>query len=166
MKAQIEALRDRWEELSVGKQRGILIGAILFVLLAGYLIFVIPVQSKVATLEAANAKLAKEYNIIAAYNPSQTNKGPNRNPSDIAASVESAIDKASRNYNLQVAKMNKSGNGVSIDLPQITDAVTIFFFLDELERKYGVYTQSIDIEPQPNDQIKVRRITLGRTAAK
>ena len=47
-----------------------------------------------------------------------------------------------------------------------TDTVTLFYFLNELEKKYAVFTQSIEIEPGDNNTIRVRKLTVGRNEKK
>ena len=48
----------------------------------------------------------------------------------------------------------------------VTDTVTLFYFLNDLEKKYAIYVQSIDLEPNDSNNLKVRKLMLGRVEKK
>ena len=83
-------------------------------------------------------------------------------PVDLSISIESAIDKVAKDYGITVNKMVKSGKkAVSIEIEKI-DSVDLFGFLQDLENKYAIYVDGIDINAIDSSNITVKRLLVGR----
>lgn len=58
--------------------------------------------------------------------------------------------------------MVKSGKKVvSIEIEKI-DSVDLFCFLEDLEKKYAIYVDGIEINAVDSNSIKVKRLMVGR----
>ena len=164
MNEYVRKVRDFWDSLDPREQHvAMAVGGIAMLFLL-YVLMGRPLQNKVETLESANARMVRDYQTISAYVPSGQGKGQQEN-ADRTASLEKAIDRVSKDYGLKVSKINRSGESANIEVGT-TDTVTLFYFLNELEKKYAVFTQSIEIEPGDNNTIRVRKLTVGRNEKK
>jgi type II secretory pathway component PulM len=159
----IRKIRDAWDNLAPRDQKIVMAVACLFLLFLAWMIMVKPLQNKVSQLEAANAKLVRDYQIISAYVPANQNKSQ-QEKADRTASLEKAIDRVSKDFDLKVTKINRTGESASVEIG-VTDSVTLFYFLNDLEKKYAIYVESIDLEPK-DSTVKVRKLTLGRVEKK
>ncbi len=156
----IKRVQDIWDGLD-SREQNIAMGlGILILLFVLYLIMVRPLQNKVENLEDQNSKLIRDYQVISSYVPVNQNKNQHES-ADHTASLEKAIDRASKDYSLKVTKINRSGEAANIEIGT-TDTVTLFYFINELEKKYAIYVQSIDLEPDDKNNVKVRKLMLGR----
>ena len=127
----------------------------------GYFIFVYPVQARISTLQAKAQRYEKDYHTIASYSTAQKTN-TNSVPVDLSISIESAIDKVAKDYGITVNKMVKSGKkAVSIEIEKI-DSVDLFGFLQDLENKYAIYVDGIDINAIDSSNITVKRLLVGR----
>ena len=164
MSEVVQKIRDQWDNLAPRDQKIVMGVGILFLLFVVYLIMVRPLQNKVETLENANARLIRDYQMISAYVPAGQNKAQGEN-ADRTASLEKAVDRVSKDFGLRVTKINRSGDSASVEVG-VTDTVTLFYFLNDLEKKYAIYVQSVDIEPDDKNNIKVHKLMLGRNEKK
>lgn len=160
----IRNIRDAWDNLAPRDQKIAMAVGVLFLIFIAWITLVRPLQNKVSTLETTNARLVKEYQIISSYVPAGQGKSQQEN-ADRTASLEKAIDRVSRDFGLKVSKINRSGESVSVEVG-VTDTVTLFYFLNDLEKKYAIYVQSIDLEPNDSNNLKVRKLMLGRVEKK
>ena len=127
----------------------------------GYFICVYPVQARISTLQAKAQRYEKDYHTIASYSTAQKTN-TNSVPVDLSISIESAIDKVAKDYGITVNKMVKSGKkAVSIEIEKI-DSVDLFGFLQDLENKYAIYVDGIDINAIDSSNITVKRLLVGR----
>ena len=160
----IEFLRNldkRWQTMSDSERKIAVAVMVVVTVVLGYFIFVYPVQARISTLQAKAQRYEKDYHTIASYSTAQK---PNTNsvPVDLSISIESAIDKVAKDYGITVNKMVKSGKkAVSIEIEKI-DSVDLFGFLQDLENKYAIYVDGIDINAIDSSNITVKRLLVGR----
>jgi len=160
----IEFLRNldkRWQTM-IDSERKIAVAVMVVVtVVLGYFIFVYPVQARISTLQAKAQRYEKDYHTIASYSTAQKTN-TNSVPVDLSISIESAIDKVAKDYGITVNKMVKSGKkAVSIEIEKI-DSVDLFGFLQDLENKYAIYVDGIDINAIDSSNITVKRLLVGR----
>ena len=163
MSELVQKIRDQWDNLAPRDQKIVMGVGALFLLILVSLIMVRPLQNKVETLENANARQIRDYQVISAYVPAGQNK--TQENADRTASLEKAVDRVSKDFGLRVTKINRSGDAASVEVG-VTDTVTLFYFLNDLEKKYAIYVQSVDIEPDDKNNIKVHKLMLGRNEKK
>ncbi len=160
----IEFLRNldkRWQTMSDSERKIAVAVMVVVTVVLGYFIFVYPVQARISTLQAKAQRYEKDYHTIASYSTAQKTN-TNSVPVDLSISIESAIDKVAKDYGITVNKMVKSGkNAVSIEIEKI-DSVDLFGFLQDLENKYAIYVDGIDINAIDSSNITVKRLLVGR----
>lgn len=160
----IEFLRNldkRWQTMSDSERKIAVAVVIVVAVVLGYFIFVYPVQARISTLQAKAQRYEKDYHTIASYSTAQKTN-TNSVPVDLSISIESAIDKVAKDYGITVNKMVKSGKkAVSIEIEKI-DSVDLFGFLQDLENKYAIYVDGIDINAIDSSNITVKRLLVGR----
>lgn len=157
----VEQTKQKFEELPQNSRILIIVCGILFVCLFSYVFLLKPIQNKIETLTTNNQKLTKDYNIIANYSVNDQ-KNTTKHNVDNKTSLESAIDKISKKYQLEIAKITRSGkNAVSIEIGKI-DSVDLFSFIYELENKYEIFVQNMDLEVIDEQTVKIRKLLLGR----
>ena len=160
----IEFLRNldkRWQTMSDSERKIAVAVVIVVAVVLGYFIFVYPVQARISTLQAKAQRYEKDYHTIASYSTAQKTN-TNSVPVDLSISIESAIDKVAKDYGITVNKMVKSGKkAVSIEIEKI-DSVDLFRFLQDLENKYAIYVDGIDINAIDSSNITVKRLLVGR----
>ena len=160
----IEFLRNldkRWQTMSDSERKIAVAVRVVVTVVLGYFIFVYPVQARISTLQAKAQRYEKDYHTIASYSTAQKTN-TNSVPVDLSISIESAIDKVAKDYGITVNKMVKSGKkAVSIEIEKI-DSVDLFGFLQDLENKYAIYVDGIDINAIDSSNITVKRLLVGR----
>lgn len=160
----IEFLRNldkRWQTMSDSERKIAVAVMVVVTVVLGYFIFVYPVQARISTLQAKAQRYEKDYHTIASYSTAQKTN-TNSVPVDLSISIESAIDKVAKDYGITVNKMVKSGKkAVSIEIEKI-DSVDLFGFLQDLENKYAIYVDGIDINAIDSSNITVKRLLVGR----
>ena len=160
----IEFLRNldkRWQTMSDSERKIAVAVMVVVTVVLGYFIFVYPVQARLSTLQAKAQRYEKDYHTIASYSTAQKTN-TNSVPVDLSISIESAIDKVAKDYGITVNKMVKSGKkAVSIEIEKI-DSVDLFGFLQDLENKYAIYVDGIDINAIDSSNITVKRLLVGR----
>ena len=160
----IEFLRNldkRWHTMSDSERKIAVAVMVVVTVVLGYFIFVYPVQARISTLQAKAQRYEKDYHTIASYSTAQKTN-TNSVPVDLSISIESAIDKVAKDYGITVNKMVKSGKkAVSIEIEKI-DSVDLFGFLQDLENKYAIYVDGIDINAIDSSNITVKRLLVGR----
>lgn len=157
----LKNLNQYWQELDEKKRRlaSIIIGILLLVL--AYFVLVFPIQTRMSSLQAKAIRYEHDYHTIASYSTAQKTN-TNNVVADVATSLESAIDKVAKDYKIVVTKMTKSGKqAVSIEIEKI-DSVDLFSFLEELEKKYAIYVEGLDVDAVDTKTIKVKRLMVGR----
>ena len=160
----IEFLRNldkRWQTMSDSERKIAVAVMVVVTVVLGYFIFVYPVQARISTLQAKAQRYEKDYHTIASYSTAQKTN-TNSVPVDLSISIESSIDKVAKDYGITVNKMVKSGKkAVSIEIEKI-DSVDLFGFLQDLENKYAIYVDGIDINAIDSSNITVKRLLVGR----
>lgn len=160
----IEFLRNldkRWQTMSDSERKIAVAVMVVVTVVLGYFVFVYPVQARISTLQAKAQRYEKDYHTIASYSTAQKTN-TNSVPVDLSISIESAIDKVAKDYGITVNKMVKSGKkAVSIEIEKI-DSVDLFGFLQDLENKYAIYVDGIDINAIDSSNITVKRLLVGR----
>lgn len=160
----IEFLRNldkRWQSMNEKQRMAAAAISVVVGIVIVYLVMVYPIQSRISALQTKTVNYERDYRTIANYSTAQktTNTAV---AADLTTSLEAAIDKVAKERQIVVTKMVKSGKKVvSIEIEKI-DSVDLFCFLEDLEKKYAIYVDGIEINAVDSNSIKVKRLMVGR----
>jgi type II secretory pathway component PulM len=154
-------LDKRWQSMNEKQRMAAAAISVVVGIVIVYLVMVYPIQSRISTLQTKTVNYERDYRTIANYSTAQktTNTAVS---ADLTTSLEAAIDKVAKERQIVVTKMVKSGKKVvSIEIEKI-DSVDLFCFLEDLEKKYAIYVDGIEINAVDSNSIKVKRLMVGR----